>query len=468
MKAGRVVAIVIGALIAIPGLGLLVAGGVLAIASAVQGSEGFFDATLDRLSSPTPAITTEEADLRADPGPPDWFLEWVDVTVRVQAESPDAEASLFVGIGPRADVEAYLEGIARDEITDVDRRSVSYETVPGATSVSPPVDETFWVASANGAGPLEFTWDVEEGTWVAVLMNEDGSAGIIADVTVGIRSGALLPVAVGMVAVGALFLAIAVVVIVVAATTGRREDEAGDRAVGVGETEAEPVPVGHPLRIEADIDEPLSQWLWLVKWLLAIPHYIVLAFLWIGFAIVVFIAFFAILFTARFPRGMFDYNAGVLRWTWRVVAYSGPGGLGTDRYPPFTLAPVPDYPAELEVAYPERLSRGLVLVKWWLLAIPHFLVLAALAGWGGMWWAEDRWGSGVWSTGLIPLLVFIAAVILLFTGRYPRPLFAFITGLNRWVMRVVVYVALMTDVYPPFRLDQGGREPIPGEVTPAA
>jgi uncharacterized protein DUF4389 len=229
-----------------------------------------------------------------------------------------------------------------------------------------------------------------------------------------------------------------------------------------------------PARLEGRLDPPLSRWLWLVKWLLAIPHYILLAFLFIGFFFASVGAFFAILFTGRYPRGLFDFNLGVLRWAWRVGFYSY-GALGTDRYPPFTLGEVPDYPATLDVAYPEHLSRGLVLVKWWLLALPQYAIVAILVGggwygWdksGGGNWGDDEWGGGSWAgPGLIGILVFFAGVALLFTTRYPRGIFDFVLGLDRWILRVVAYAGLMTDVYPPFRLDQGGDEPVTAAPEP--
>jgi Domain of unknown function (DUF4389) len=220
---------------------------------------------------------------------------------------------------------------------------------------------------------------------------------------------------------------------------------------------------GYPVRVRGDLDPALSRWQWLVKWILAIPHYIVLFFLNIAYAVVTIIAFFAILFTARYPRALFDFNVGVLRWHWRVQFYALTT-LGTDKYPPFSLRPKPDYPADLEVDHPERLHRGLVLIKWWLLAIPHYLVLLAFFG-GARWFesANDNNSAevGYVSLSLIIILLVIAMVALLFTGRYPRGLYDFVVGINRWAFRVRAYTSLMRDEYPPFRLDQGEREPQP-------
>jgi len=192
--------------------------------------------------------------------------------------------------------------------------------------------------------------------------------------------------------------------------------------------------------VKGELSHPPSAALWLIKWFLLIPHYIVLFFLWIAYFFVTVIAFFAILFTRHYPRDLFQFNVGIMRWSWRVVFY-GYNALGTDKYPPFTLKSA-DYPADLEVDYPEKLSSVLVLVKWWLLAIPHYIIVAILNG-----------GVGLISNGgLGTILALIGAIARMFSGKYPEDIFKLVVGFNRWRIRVSVYTGLMTDVYPPFCL----------------
>jgi len=202
-----------------------------------------------------------------------------------------------------------------------------------------------------------------------------------------------------------------------------------------------------PVTLKADLSKPPSRALWLVKWLLLLPHLIVLALLWVAYIIVGILAFFAILFTTRFPRKLFNFNAGVLRWTWRVGFY-GYWILATDEYPPFSLKTVEGYPADLEIEYPERLSRGLIFVKW-LLAVPHYLCLTPLMGWGIWRYTSD---AKVPVIGLIFILMVIIAFVLLFTKKYNEDIFKLNTGIVRWSFRVLAYIGLMTDQYPPFKL----------------
>ena len=251
----------------------------------------------------------------------------------------------------------------------------------------------------------------------------------------------------------------------------------------------------YPVRVDASLDAPPSRWLWLVKWILVFPHYFVLALLWLALVVLSAVAMVAIVVTGRYPRAIFEFNVGVLRWTWRVQYYAI-GAFGTDRYPPFTLADDPSYPAHLEVEYPQRLSRGLALVKWWLLAIPQYIIIGLFTS-GVPWWgwrfghfhsawvdfSYNDWGLsyGGWGRlgghlgmfgwgglGLIGIVAVIAAVVLLVTGRYPERIFGFVLGMNRWVLRVAGYAGLMTDKYPPFRLDVGGPDPGTLTLPPAA
>jgi hypothetical protein len=196
----------------------------------------------------------------------------------------------------------------------------------------------------------------------------------------------------------------------------------------------------YPVTLKGELTAMPSRWVWIFKWLLAIPHYVILFFLWIAYVVVGIIAFFAILFTGKYPKGLFDFNVGVLRWSWRVGFYSYQA-LGTDKYPPFSLESVPDYPADLEIPYPEKLSRGLIWIKWWLLAIPQYIIVGIFQGGAG-------WKMG----GFTFILTLFGAIALLFTGKYPAEIFKLVVGTNRWAYRVIAYVSLMRDEYPPFRL----------------
>jgi hypothetical protein len=185
----------------------------------------------------------------------------------------------------------------------------------------------------------------------------------------------------------------------------------------------------YPVTFDVDYPERLSRWLIFVKLLLAIPHFIILWALGIAAGVMGFIAFFAILFTKRYPRGLFDFVVNVNRWSANVDAYTG---LLRDEYPPFSWEPG-QYAVTYEVDYPEKLNRWLPLVKWWLLAIPHYIVLFAL--------------------GIAAFVVYIIAwFAILFTKRFPRGLFDFMVGYRRWEYRVNAYAGLLRDEYPPFSL----------------
>jgi hypothetical protein len=484
----HLVALIIGCLLILPGLGLLLGGAAVAGAYAFgRDDAGFLSWSVPTLRSPTAAITVEDIIVEQGPDVPSWALDRLDLDVRMTARPVTPGADLFLGVAPADALTTYLRGVSHDQVVGISdprsgvSRAAVLQTSPGSATAPAPTNETFWSTSVTGAGQQVLTWRVTGGHWAVAVMNADGSAGVDVAATIGVRAGFLLPLALILLALGLVVGGIAVALIIRGAGGMQPEPSTSGAALAAGGPGAGGYGVGYgagndgsgwaahpravsPVSLDARLDEPLSRWLWLVKWFLAIPHFIVLWFLWIAFFVVSVIAFFAILFTGTYPRGLFDFNVGVLRWTWRVSYYCADGGIGTDRYPPFSLDVEPDYPARLDIVYPGRLSRGLVLVKWWLLAIPHYLIVGLLVGGGGWAWTASR-GEGVrveYGWGVLGLLVLVAGAALLFTGRYPRGLFDLVIGLNRWVYRVIAYAALMTDAYPPFQLDEGGAEvPLP-------
>jgi len=455
MRPGRLASLIVGLLVGLVGLAIVVGGIALLWADQTQRTaDGFFETSRATLSTESYALTSDEIDLGSQPG--DWFPSGRLAEIKLEVES-DPDTPVFIGIGPESEVDDYLAGVAHSEVVRFrsDPDDVTYRNIAGDVTPAPPGEQGFWAASAEGAGTQVLNFDLEQGRWAVVVMNADASSSVTVEASAGAKTDLLIPVAVALIVGGVILGVIAIVLIVIGVSGG------GEQTTTAAGVAAEPFGV-YPVRLEGQLDPNLSRWLWLVKWALALPHYILLGFLWIGFAFLTVVAWFAILFTGRYPRSIFDFNVGVMRWTWRVTYYSY-GALGTDQYPPFTLADV-DYPARLDVAYPEKLSRGLVLVKWWLLAIPHYLIVGLFTS-GVVWTSTELEGAGEGALqiggGLIGILVVIAAVVLTFSGKYPQGLFDLIMGLERWVYRVLAYATLMRDEYPPFRLDTGGTEPEP-------
>ncbi len=184
----------------------------------------------------------------------------------------------------------------------------------------------------------------------------------------------------------------------------------------------------YPIRLDIQYSDTLSR-LTFLKWILAIPHYLIIYALNIVFEIISLIAFFAIIFTGEYPRSLFDFAVNTNRWRMNLVGYVM---LIRDEYPPFSFEPGL-YPVTFEVDYPTNLARFAPLYKW-ILAIPHFIIVAVLGF-------------------IAAIVVVIAGLSVLFTGTYPEGMYKFVVGVQRWTMRATLYALFMTDEYPPFSLD---------------
>ena len=230
MRATRIIALVVGTLLGLVASVLLVSGTVLAGTYAARSDDGFVDVGLDPLVSPNVAVTAEEIDLRSEPGTPDWIIDALDTDVRLRVTAIDGDRPIFVGIAPEADLDGYLAGVAHDEIREIDENlSARFRTRSGTEQVGPPTDEDFWAASATGDGTQELVWEATSGRWAVAVMNADGSPGVNADVDVGIRSPALLPVALGLLVAGVFMIAGAVMLIVAGGRGLGTESETADR-----------------------------------------------------------------------------------------------------------------------------------------------------------------------------------------------------------------------------------------------
>ena len=451
--AGAIVALVVGSLLVLLGSGGLIGGVASAVVTSQQESDGYFTSSARNLATSSYALTSPPAEIGVEKVPFDLG------SLRFTATSTAPDGQIFIGLGPKADVEKYLNGVNTTQVTGM-RTSpfrVSYRDVPGSVVPPSPAEQSFWAMQASGSGQQQITMNLRSGDWMVVVMNADASPGVTVNMQAGFRSELFGALTFAFTIGGVILLIIgAGLVVLGAALLGR-----GLSSPGTGVPPAKLVSAGcYPARLSGQLDQQLARGLWLVKWLLAVPHFVVLFFLWVAVFFTTVVAGFAILFSGRYPLSLFNFTVGVLRWNWRVTFYAY-SALATDKYPPFTLSPT-NYPADFEVDYPESLSNGLVLVKWWLLALPHLFIVAIFSGaaWSA-WTFNDSWSadySRVGGVSLLSVLVLIAAVMLLFTGRYQRALFDLIMGINRWIYRVATYTLLLRDEYPPFRLDQGPHE----------
>jgi hypothetical protein len=241
-NAGHIVAIIVGCLLLVPGLGMATGGAAAAIGQAVATDEdGYFRFTLDRVESTGVAIATTDLwldDVEGDASP--WVFDFLDVDLRLRVDGAGASDEVFVGIARSADVEAYLADAAFSEVIRVDNRAPRYQQIDGERSIDPPTDQDFWTVSASGSGEQQLDWEARGGRWSVVVMNADGAPAVAADVEVGARSGAVTPVAIGLLVIGGLVTA-AALVLIVAGARGRRSD-------GAGTEDADPLATPLPLQ----------------------------------------------------------------------------------------------------------------------------------------------------------------------------------------------------------------------------
>lgn len=188
---------------------------------------------------------------------------------------------------------------------------------------------------------------------------------------------------------------------------------------------------GYPVDVDAQLLPEYARFMPLIKWLILLPHYVVLFFLAIGAMFVSFIAFFATLFTAKYPEGMWNYMVGVHRWALRVMAYQM---LITDSYPPFTLEETAEDTVQLKAEYPERVSRWRPFFAW-LIVIP-FAIVASLI---------------VFVAQICSVFAFFTVI---FTKRIPDGLFNVIRNGFTWNLRAGFYAYWMSTEYPPFEWDE--------------
>ena len=259
MSTKRIVALVVGCVLILPAIGMLLAGGALAVGYVTQrDDDGYFDVTIEQLQTPTAAITGEDVKFAADPGSPDWLIDAIDLDVRLRATALDSEQEIFIGIARQRDLDRYLADVAHDRVIRIVGRTPVYrQQGTEVAAVAEPTEQDFWVASAAGTGTQELDWSASSGRWAAVVMNADGTPGITATMTIGAKSGLIAPLAVVLTLLGVALTAGAVVLIVYGAAGARRRPDS-DRAIVTTDAPQPGAPLPPPETSVADADSQPS------------------------------------------------------------------------------------------------------------------------------------------------------------------------------------------------------------------
>jgi hypothetical protein len=221
VSAGRVILIVLGSIGVLFGLAVMAGGGFLLWADRTQRDDGYLTTPTERFATPSYALTRTR--LEVDTNGAGWVLNesWFG-RIRIRGESPGGQ-TLFIGIGPAADVAKYLGSVAHANVQDIDFDPfrATYLAITGGAPRGPPTDQHFWAASASGVGTQTLTWKVRDGDWSVVLMNADGSRGVAADIDLGAKLSFLLWVAIGLLIGGLLVTGGSTALVVLAARTPR-------------------------------------------------------------------------------------------------------------------------------------------------------------------------------------------------------------------------------------------------------
>jgi Domain of unknown function (DUF4389) len=435
MKAGKIILLVFGVIVLLAGVGLLMAGGTLVWADkTLKDDDGFITTDTVHLEKSSYAIITHPADIDLEGRWP-WGRSDL-ATIKVEASNNTQNKQIFIGIADSSDIEDYLSGIEYDEITEfrIHPFRLDYRNNPGSSVPAEPVSQTFWKVSAYGAGIQTLEWEMEKGSWVLVLMNTDGSAGIDLSGSIGIKATWIFGLGIGLL-IGGIIALIAGIFMTYFAV---------HRSLPVIETNMLETSNIYPVSLSVDYpDKALNRLSTFFRVILLVPIAIILSLvsatawgrgygcshLFASGGLLFLPIVLMLLFRQKYPRWWFEWNVALTKFSARVFAYFA---LLRDEYP----STDEEQAVHIDIVYPDAkkdLSRWLPLVKWFL-AIPHYIILFFL--------------------GIAAFVCIILAwFAILFTGHYPRSLFDFVVSLYRWSLRVAAYAFLLTtDRYPPFRL----------------